>query len=333
MRAVLVKNGAGGIDSLYIGETEKPQPRAGEVLVKVKAFGVNRMDILQREGKYPPPAGSSSIIGVEFSGTIAEVGEGVQDWKEGAEVLGLVGGGAYAEYVAALATHIWSKPAGLSWEDAAAVPENWITAFQALTIVEFKSGEAALIHTGASGVGVAANQLARTWGGSKVITTASTSDKLDWLIGLPNGPTHTVNYKTQDFAGEVKRITEGKGVSVIVDFPGQSHFAKNLDSLAVDGRMVMLALLSGSVVQNLDLSNILRKRLRIEGSTLRSRTSQYQAELIGRFKKEVAEKLTGEHGNGPFRTYLHAVYPLERIQDAHRDMESNTTAGKLVVTI
>ncbi|KIJ42034.1 hypothetical protein M422DRAFT_254725 [Sphaerobolus stellatus SS14] len=302
MRAVLVKNGACGIDSLYIGETEKPQPRAGKVLVKVKAFGVNRMDISQREGKYPPPAGSSSIIGVEFSGTIAEVGEGVQDWKEGAEVLGLVGGGAYAEYVAALATHFWT--------------------FQALTIAEFKSGEAALIHTGASGVGIAANQLA-----------PSTSDKLDWLIGLPNGPTHTVNYKTQDFAGEVKRITEGKGVSVIVDFPGQSHFAKNLDSLAVDGRMVMLALLSGSVVQNLDLSNILRKRLRIEGSTLRSRTSQYQAELIGRFKKEVAEKLTGEHGNGPFRTYLHAVYPLERIQDAHRDMESNTTTGKLVVTI
>ncbi|KAF8531976.1 quinone oxidoreductase [Gautieria morchelliformis] len=333
MRAVLVKGGAGGIKDLFIGEAPKPVPLANEVLVKVKAFGVNRMDIIQREGKYPVPAGASKILGVEFSGTIAEVGKEVTQWKLNDEVLGLVGGGAYAEFVLAPETHIWHKPAHLSWVDAAAVPENWITAYQALTIAEFQPGDNVLIHTGASGVGLAANQLARTWNASNVITTASSSAKLEWLLKMPNGPTHAVNYKTQDFAAEVKTITDGKGVDVIVDFPGQSHFVKNLDALAVDGRMTMLALLSGAEVPSLNLVPILYKRLRIQGSTLRARSQEYQAELIQRFRQSVADKLTGEDGSGPLRTFIHAVYPMDKIQDAHQDMESNGTAGKLIVTV
>ncbi|KAF8578924.1 quinone oxidoreductase [Ramaria rubella] len=333
MRAVLIKGGAGGVEDLYIGESPKPRPSTGEVLVKVKAFGLNRMDISQREGKYPVPAGVSKILGVEFSGTISEVGENITQWKAGDEVLGLVGGGAYAEYVVAPETHIWRKLHHLSWVDAAAIPENWLTAFQALTIAEIKAGDNALIHTGASGVGLAANQLARHWKAKNVITTASTAEKLDWLLGLPNGPTHTINYKTQDFATEVKKITDGKGVDVIVDFPGQSHFVKNIDALAVDGRMTMLALLSGGEVKAFNLLPILYKRLRIQGSTLRSRSTEYQADLIKRFNAAVGDKITGENGNGGLRTYIHAVYTLDKIQDAHRDMESNTTAGKLIVTL
>ncbi|KAF8529292.1 quinone oxidoreductase [Hysterangium stoloniferum] len=333
MRAVLIKGGSGGIDSLYIGDAPKPTPSSKQVLVKVKAFGLNRMDISQRQGKYPPPAGSSTILGVEFSGTIAEAGSEATEWKINDEVLGLVGGGAYAEYVAVYGSHIWRKPSTLSWVEAAAVPENWLTAFQALSIAEIKAGENALIHTGASGVGVAANQLARFWNAKNVISTASTSDKLEWLLSLPGGPTHAVNYKTQDFAAEVKKITDGKGVDIIIDFPGQSHFNKNIDSLAVDGRMTMLALMSGAEVSSVNLGPVLYKRLRIQGSTLRSRSLEYQAELIHRFKTTIADKLTGEKGAGPLRTYIHAVYTMDNIQDAHRDMESNTTAGKMIVTI
>lgn len=288
---------------------------------------------MQREGKYPVPPGVSDILGVEFAGIIEEIGRNVNEFKEGDEVIGLVGGGAYAEYVIAPCTHIWHKPSMLTWEEAAAIPENWITAFQALTIAELKPGESILIHTGASGVGVAANQLARLWDAKHVITTASATSKLNWLLSLPNGPTRTINYKTQDFAAEVKTITDGKGVDVIIDFPGQSHFVKNIESLAVDGRMTMLALMSGSVVDHVDLAPILFKRLRIQGTTLRSRSAAYQADLIQRFKYIVAEKLTGENGPGPLRTYIHEVFPFEKIQDAHRAMESNTTAGKIIVTI
>ncbi|KIJ45959.1 hypothetical protein M422DRAFT_74960 [Sphaerobolus stellatus SS14] len=333
MRAVLIKDGIGGVENLYIGEIPKPTPKATEVLIKVKAFGLNRLDIEQREGQYPVPPGASEILGVEFSGTVAEVGSTVHEWREGDAVIGLVGGGAYAEYCLAPSSHIWHKPSDLSWEEAAAVPENWITAFQALTIAELKPNESVLIHTGASGVGVAANQLARLWDAKHVITTASTTEKLHWLLRLPNGPTRTINYKTHDFASEVKTITGGKGVDVIIDFPGQSHFVKNLESLAVDGRMTMLALLSGAEVEHVNLAPILFKRLRIQGTTLRSRSLAYQADLIQRFKDTVADKLTGEKGSGPLRTYIHAVFPFEKIQDAHREMQSNSTSGKLIVTI
>ncbi|GJJ15390.1 hypothetical protein Clacol_009666 [Clathrus columnatus] len=327
MRAILVKGG-GRIEDLYIGEVEKPSPEADEVLVKVKAFGLNRMDIMQRKG------GITHLPELVPSWALSfRVGKDVKQWKEGDEVLGLVGGGAYAEYVVAFSTHVWRKSNSLSWTEAAAIPENWLTAFQALTIPELKSGEDVLVHTGASGVGLAANQLARFWNANKVITTASTSEKLNWLINLPNGPTHTINYKTEDFASEVKKITNRRGVDVIVDFPGQSHFVKNIDSLAMDGRMTMLAMLSGNEVSKLNLSPILYKRLRIQGSTLRSRSREYQADLIQRFTSTVGDKLTGEKGEGPLRTYIYAVYAFDEIQTAHRDMESNGTAGKLIVTI
>ncbi|KAK7689828.1 hypothetical protein QCA50_006467 [Cerrena zonata] len=196
-----------------------------------------------------------------------------------------------------------------------------------------KNGENALIHAGASGVGVAAIQLARLYQGKHVIATASTSDKLDWLLSLPSGATHTVNYKTQDFAAEAKKVTGGKGVDVIIDFVGQSHWQKNIDALALDGRMTMLGLLSGGDVSSFNLAPLLYKRLRIEGSTLRSRSKEYQSDLIQKFEEKILFHITGSESGGPIRTYIHKVYPWTEIQEAHREMEANKNSGKIIAEI
>ncbi|KAH8085942.1 quinone oxidoreductase putative [Cristinia sonorae] len=334
MRAVLIKDGKGPIENLHIAETAKPVPKDGEVLVKIKAFGLNRMDISQRLGHYPPPAGASDILGVEFSGTIVELGNGVEQWQVGDEVMGLVGGGAYAEYVNVPATHIMAKPKHLSWAEAASIPENWFTAFQAVVLVsEIIPGDNVLVHAGASGVGIAAIQLAHFYKANDVIATASTKEKLDWLLSLPSGATHAVNYKTQDFAEEVKKITNGKGVGVLVDFVGQSHWHKNIQSLGLDGRMTLLAALSGAEVPTVNLGPILFKRLRIQGSTLRSRSADYQSKLIKQFQQEVLQNITGSDGNGELRVYIHKVYPWTEIQEAHREMEANNNSGKIIVEV
>ncbi|KAJ7681510.1 quinone oxidoreductase [Mycena rosella] len=334
MRAVLVKNEAGAAEDLYIGEAETPVPRADEVLVKIKAFGLNRMDIFQRNGHYPPPPGSSTILGVEFSGHIAAIGADVSQWKINDEVMGLAGGGAYAEYIVVPQTHVVQKPSRLSWAEAASIPECFLTAFQALVVYgEIKPNEDVLVHAGASGVGVAAIQLARFNGAKTVTATASTQDKLDWLLSLPNGATNAANYKTEDFSQVVKQATANKGVDVVIDFVGQSHFEKNLASLAVDGRMTMLALLSGPTAPSVNLTPILYKRLRIQGSTLRSRTPAYQADLIARFGKEVLQHITGEKGDGPIKTYIHKVYSWNDIQTAHQEMESNSNSGKIIAEV
>ncbi|KAI1786870.1 quinone oxidoreductase [Ganoderma leucocontextum] len=334
MRAILVKDGKGPVENLYLGEAEKPVPGPGEVLVKVKFFGLNRMDMIQREGKYPLPPGASTILGVEFSGHIEQVGEGVSEWKEGDEVLGLAAGGAYAEYIVAPCGNLIKKPANLSWAEAASIPEVMLTAFQALVVLaEVKEGDDVLVHAGASGVGIAAIQLARLYGAKTVTATASTKDKLNMLLQLPNGATHAVNYKEQDFAEEVKKTTGGKGVDVIIDFVGQSHWNKNIDSLAYDGRMTMLAILSGAEVSNFSLVPILYKRLRIQGSTLRARSEEYQADLVARFKREAFDHVTGADGDGKVRTYIHEIYPWTKIQEAHREMEANKNSGKIVVEV
>jgi len=196
-----------------------------------------------------------------------------------------------------------------------------------------KSDENVLVHGGASGVGIAAIQLARIYGANTVTATASSKGKLDWLQSIPNGATHTVNYKTQDFAAEVKKNTGGKGVDVIVDFVGQSHFLKNIESLAVDGRMTMLGLLSGDVVREFSLKQVLYKRLRIQGSTLRARSLQFQGELIARLGREALNKITGQDGQGPIKSYIHRVYPWTEIQEAHREMEADKNIGKIIVEV
>ncbi|TRM56948.1 chaperonin 10-like protein [Schizophyllum amplum] len=300
MRAVLIKDEKGPAENLYIGDTTKPTAGEGEVLVQVKAFGLNRLDILQRQGNYPPPPGASSIMGVELSGVVVEIGGGVAMWKEGDEVMGLVGGGAYAEFINVTATHLFPKPEALSWVQAAVIPEVWLTAFQSLiTINDLQKGEDVLIHAGASGVGVAATQLSHLYGANRIF----------------------------DFSAEIQKITEGKGVNVILDFVGQSHWQKNINSLAMDGRLSLQGLMSGGQVPDFNLAPILGKRLRIQGSTLRSRSKQYQAGLIQRFAHEVMPKMAAE---GPIAP---TVYPWTQIVEAHTEMEADKNIGKIVVEV
>ncbi|KAF8631070.1 hypothetical protein AX15_002672 [Amanita polypyramis BW_CC] len=334
MQAILLKNGAGTTDDLYIGEAPKPSLKPGQVLVKIKAFGLNRLDILQRNGKYPPPPGAASILGVEFAGVVEELGLEVTEWSVGDEVLGLTGGGAYAEYIASPQTHLMAKPSHLSWVEAASIPEVFLTAFQALFLVgNLKQNDNVLVHAGASGVGVAVIQLSRLFGAQQVIATTSTQEKIDCLKGIEKGPTTVINYKTQDFASVVKEVTNNKGVDILIDFVGQSHWNKNLDSLALDGTMICLSSLSGANVQSANIAPIMSKRLRIQGSTLRSRSLEYQAELIKKFRESVLGQITGQDGNGIIKTYIHQVYPWTRIRNAHHEMEENKNSGKIVVEI
>ncbi|KDR82425.1 hypothetical protein GALMADRAFT_237735 [Galerina marginata CBS 339.88] len=334
MRAILIKGEKGPVENLYLAEAPTPTLRPTEVLVKIKAFGLNRMDISQREGKYALPPGAPAILGVEFSGTISQVGPDVSGWNVGDEVLGIAAGGAYAEFIAVNQTHVISKPQHLTWVEAASIPEVFLTAFQALVVIgQVKENSDVLVHAGASGVGISAIQLARIYGARTVTATTSSKEKIDWLLNLPNGATHAANYKKEDFAAVVKKVTNNKGADVVIDFVGQSHFNKNLNSLALDGRMTMLSLLSGAIVESVNLAPIIAKRLHIEGSTLRNRSLEYQADLIARFKREAFSKITGEKGDGPIRTYIHKVYPWTEIQAAHQEMEADKNSGKIIVEV
>ncbi|KAG8897354.1 hypothetical protein FRC00_004403 [Tulasnella sp. 408] len=341
MKAVLVKDGKGPIENLYIGDAPKPQATLpNQVLVKVKMFGLNRMDISQREGEYPLPPGTTEILGVEFSGSVAEVGPNVQDFHIGDEVFGLTYGGAYAEYVLVNAGMLLPKHPQLSWEQAAAIPEAWLTAYQALVMnTNIKEGDNVLIHAGASGVGIAAIQLANFFKANRIICTAGSQEKLDFLRSMPLPPTDTINYKTEDFSKRVAEITGGKGVDVIVDFIGQEYWNKNISSLALDGRMVILATLGGELMpQGAEITPILYKRLRIQGSTLRSRSQEYQNELINGFKRDALSKIKGRSTGSPgeagdFKIYVHKVFKWTEIQDAHREMEQNKNSGKIIVEV
>jgi NADPH:quinone reductase-like Zn-dependent oxidoreductase len=201
-------------------------------------------------------------------------------------------------------------------------------------IAHLEKGENVLVHAGASGVGVAAIQLARLVGANKVIATASSTEKLDFVTkSIPLGATLGVNYKTQDFAEEVKKHTDGHGVDVVIDFVGRSHWHKNIDALAVDGRMVLLWTLSGSVLDGADLLPLIKKRISVHGTTLRARSVAYQAELINGLEKVVSDKLTGSEGDGEVRTWIHKVYKWDQIREAHEEMEQNANSGKIIVEV
>jgi putative PIG3 family NAD(P)H quinone oxidoreductase len=307
------------------------------VLVKVKAFGLNRMDIMQREGKYPLPAqASKTIMGVEFSGEVVKMNEqglksyNGEEWKDGDHVFGLAYGGAYAEYIAISSQMIIRKPESLSWIEAAGIPENWMTAFQALFLEGgFKKGENVLVHAGASGVGVAANQLAVAFGANKVFTTAGTADKVAFLDKLSGGKVHPINYREQNFEEEVRKIDE-KGVDVIVDFVGPNYWNKNIALLRQDGRLIILAFLSGATLPDkASFAPLLFKRLTVRGTTLRSRAPEYQGELLGRFEKEALPMIV----KGDMKVSVHDVYGWDRVAEAHREMEANKNSGKIVLEI
>ncbi|KAK8114196.1 quinone oxidoreductase [Apiospora kogelbergensis] len=334
MRAVDIKGGKGPASALFINDaTPVPQPKEGDALVKIKAFGLNRMDLLQREGKYPLPPQAPLTLGVEFSGTVESLGVGDHGgFKVGDAVFGLAYGGAYAEYIAVSSKMLLRKPDHLSWEQAAAIPETWITATQALHLVgEFAgAGKSVLWHAGASGVSIAGIQLSRDAGAANVFATAGTDEKCRF-IETKLGATSAYNYKTtEDWDRRILEATGGKGVDLIVDFIGAPYFQRNLNVAGRDCRWVSLGQMGGSVLPaDVNIGPLLFKRVRIEGSTLRSREPDYQARL----RDKLAEYIPHFKEGGALKVLIDTVLPWEDIVKGHELMESNSITGKIICTI
>ncbi|EKD13870.1 uncharacterized protein L3040_005514 [Drepanopeziza brunnea f. sp. 'multigermtubi'] len=330
MRAVDITNKTGPATSLHIASIPKPTASRGEAIVKIKAFGLNRMDLLQREGKYPLPPQAGPILGVEFSGTVESLAEGCKDgFKVGDEVFGLAYGGAYAEFIAVNTHMLLHKPVHLSWEKAAGVPETWITATQAMYLVgEFTKGKSILWHAGASSVSIAGIQLSKVGGASAIYVTAGSQDKIDFCV-KELGATAGFNYKTENWSEEILKATDGKGVDVVIDFVGQNYFQGNLDVTAKDAHIVHLGAMSGTKLPaGVDIGAFIRKRIRFEGSSLRSRDAEYQGKL-----RDKLEEYMSKFEDGTFKIFIDRVFPWEQVVEAHQLMEKNTTKGKIICTI
>ena len=326
MKAVL-QHSFGGSDTLYVGETTDPVLLPGQVLVAVQASALNRADILQREGKYPPPAGESEILGLEMAGTIKEVASGVPEhWQVGDKVMSLLAGGGQSELVTVDHRLLMKVPAALTLEDAAGVPEVFLTAYQTLFLEgAAQSGNTVLIHAGASGVGTAAIQLAKS-AGMTVIVTAS-SAKHETCLDL--GADLAVDYKCQDFAEEVKAFTNGGGADVILDFIGAPYLKQNLKSLANEGRLILIAMMGGFNAVDVNMMPLLQKRLQIRGTTLRARTIEYKHDLIN----ALMDSFSAELDQGAIKPVIDSMFPLEDIAAAHDLMESNKNAGKIIIKV
>ncbi|MEP4889213.1 MAG: NAD(P)H-quinone oxidoreductase [Aliiglaciecola sp.] len=312
----------GSAESLTINSTSIPSIDANEVLVKVNAFGVNRADTLQRQGKYPPPKGESEILGLEIAGVVVAVGSDVTNIKEGERVFGLVAGGGYAQYAKILSDHVFKTPDSLSCEQAAGIAEVFLTAYQSLCeIGQLQHGQSTLIHAGASGVGLAAIQLADLIG-TKIAVTASSSKKLQVCADL--GADTLVNYKQQDFAEAL--YSERFKADVVIDFIGAEYTNRSLKVLNMDGCIIQLALLNGRFGDKLDMALLLGKRARIQGSTLRNRSDEYKTNLINGF----CQRFLSEFETGKLKPIIDTVYSVEEIAKAHARMEVNDTIGKLI---
>ncbi|TXF89728.1 NAD(P)H-quinone oxidoreductase [Neolewinella aurantiaca] len=325
MKAITVKT-PGDANQLEITEVADPVAGPGQVLVYIAATALNRADILQREGKYPPPPGVTDILGLEMAGTVIETGAGVTGFEVGDNVCALLSGGGYAQLIAVDEDMLLKLPEQISFTKAAAIPEAFLTAYQALhQIAKLQKDETVLIHAGASGVGTAAIQLAKH-AGAKVVVTAS-SMKHQRLEDL--GTDRCVDYRTEDFADAVLDETDGKGANVILDFVGGGYFEQNLKAAALDGRIVSLAALGGARVENVSLAPILRKRLQITGTTLRSRSKAYKSQLVASFRNEIWPHFADRS----LRALVDTIYDWEGVADAHKYMEANANVGKIVLTI
>ncbi|KXT00386.1 hypothetical protein AC578_3356 [Pseudocercospora eumusae] len=337
MKAIDIKDGKGPIENLYITSIPRPKISGSKALIKVKAFGLNRMDTLQREGKYPVPPQAPSTLGVEFSGVVEELADSSEvesSFKKGDEVFGLAYGGAYAEYIAVSTHMLIHKPKELSWEEAAGIPEVWITALQAMYLIgEFREGKTILWHAGASSVSIAGQQLSRVNGARQVFATARSDAKVKFCVENL-GATAAFNTVTTKWDEEVKKATGGQGVDVIVDYIGPDTFGGNLNAAARDARIVNLASLSGTAfngenVKGVNFGNFVAKRLRFEGSSLRSRDEIYQ----GKLRDQLVEHALPMFRDGRLKCVIEKVYDWKDIQEAHRQMERNETMGKLICVI
>ncbi len=314
----------GGPDVLQPGTRPVPQPGPGEVLVKVAAAGVNRPDIIQREGNYKPPPGVTDVPGLEIAGTVAAVGDGVDGWQEGDELCALVAGGGYAEYCTAPAPQCLAVPRGLNMMAAAALPETFFTVWtNVFGRAALQPGESLLVHGGSSGIGTAAIQMASRLG-SRVITTAGSAEKCAACQAL--GAEETVNYREEDFVKAAKEFGGGKGVDVVLDMVGGDYTAKNIAALAPDGRLVNIAFLKGSKME-LNLLPMMLKRLTLTGSTLRPQTVERKGQIAAALKDQVWPLIE----SGDIKPVIHATFPLAEAAEAHRLMESSTHIGKIVL--
>jgi putative PIG3 family NAD(P)H quinone oxidoreductase len=325
MRAVVITS-PGDPDVLELHERPIRDPGRGEVRVRVRAAGLNRADLLQRRGLYPPPPGwPEDIPGLEYAGAVEAVGEGVDYWKLGDPVMGLVGGGGYAEYVVVPEREAVRIPEGLSFEEAAAVPEVFITAHDALfTQLGLGLGERLLIHAVGSGVGTAALQLAKI-AGATILGTSRSVWKLERALEL--GLDVAINSSIEDVAEAVRRETEDLGVDAILDLVGGPYLATNIDALAPKGRVIIVGLTAGRSAE-LDMGAVLRKRLQIVGTSLRMRPLEEKISAARAFDRDVGRLLA----SGVVRPIIDRVFPIEDVADAHAYMESDSNFGKIVLT-
>jgi len=317
----------GAPDVLRLAKRPMPKPGAGEVLIKVEAAGVNRPDVAQRQGSYPPPPGASDIPGLEIAGSVVALGLGVHDLKVGDKVCALVTGHGYAEYCAAPAVQCLPVPKGFSMIEAAALPETFFTVWTNLfERGGLKRGESVLIHGGTSGIGTTAIQLARAFGAKDIFATAGSDDKCKACEKL--GATRAIDYKREDFVKVVKEATGNRGVNLILDMVCGPYVPRNISALAVDGRCVTIALLGGNLAE-VNFGVVMMKRLTLTGSTLRARAVEQKGAIAQALKREVWPLLDA----GKVKPVIHKTFPLKEAAAAHALMESSAHIGKLVLTI
>lgn len=316
----------GGPEVMQLAEGEKPTPAAGEVLIRVAAAGVNRPDIVQRMGLYPPPPGASPIMGLEVAGEIVALGDGVERWQQGDRVCALTNGGGYAEYVAVPANQCLPIPDGLCLLEAAALPETFFTVWSnVFDRAQLQAGEAFLVHGGSSGIGTTAIQLARNFG-ARVFATAGSDEKCAACEKL--GAERAINYRSEDFVEVMREATGGRGADVILDMVGGDYIDRNIKTAAVDGRIVNIAYLQGASVQ-LNMLPVMLKRLTLTGSTLRPQSAAVKAAIANALETKVWPLIEA----GRIRPQVAATFLLEQVADAHRLMESSGHIGKIVLVV
>ncbi len=316
----------GGPEMLRPVTRPLPTLASGEILIKTATAGVNRPDVSQRKGGYPPPPGASDLPGLELAGTVAAVGPGAMRWKLGDKVTALVAGGGYAEYCAAPAGQCLPWPAGFDAVRAAALPENYFTVWSNLVgRAKLASGETILVHGGASGIGTTAIQIAKSLGAT-VLVTAGSDEKCAACVKL--GAARAINYKTEDYVAVAKEFTGGKGLNVILDMVGGDYIARDIAALAPEGRLVFIAFQKGRKVE-IDFQPIMLKRLTVTGSTLRPRDIAFKSAVAG----ELEEKVWPWLGSGQIAPIIQATFPLVQAAEAHRLMEAGDHIGKIMLTV
>lgn len=325
MKAILIDE-PGDEDCMRLGETEAPELKAETIRIRVHASGVNRADLLQRQGFYPPPPGASSILGLECAGEVAEVGAAVRGFSTGDRVMALLPGGGYAQEVVVDAGSVIRLPDVLSFEEGAGLTETLLTVFlNVFQLGALPDDGTVLVHGGGSGIGTTTIDLVKRAGG-RVIATAGSAEKCQRCLDL--GADVVANYKEDDWVEIVRAATDGRGVDVILDSIGGAYLEQNLKSLAIDGSLVLIGLMGGAKAE-ISLGLLLMRRLRLLGSTLRTRSVSQKAAIVGAF----LERFGADLEVGKIRPVLHRVFPLAEVPDAHRMMQASTHFGKIVLRV